>query len=73
VLNENVFPMEMIYEKKLSFWKENVICENDNIIKNMKLCMNAWKCPAELGGKGETKLPNSLAVKQGHTLNTSKL
>jgi hypothetical protein len=32
VLNENVFSKKMIYEKRLSFGRINVICENDNII-----------------------------------------
>jgi hypothetical protein len=37
--------MNMCFQKDMiEFWKENVICENDNII--WKLYMNACKGPA---------------------------
>jgi hypothetical protein len=46
-----VFPKEMIYEKKLSFGKKKKkkICENNDDMKNMILCMNACKAQ-RLGG-----------------------
>jgi hypothetical protein len=38
----------MIYEKKLSFFKENKICENNDDMKSIMLCMNA--CNAQRSG-----------------------
>ena len=82
VLHENVFSKEMIYEK-VEYWKENEICEKNNDTKSMMLCINACKAQRLRGRglcawhpdvwKGETKLPNSLAVEWGYMLNTSKL